>query len=272
MDFPVQRRTILIFLDYVSKFDIVFLYETWADASSDIQLNGFKCHNLFRDFQHKNARRCSGGVALFYKESLHDGITIERNTANSVIWIKLNCEFFKSETDIFIGGAYIWPEDSPAYNVVDIDFFDILENDVNDFSQLGTVYIAGDFNSRVGCKNDYISHDCINIFDDAHYMPDNHLRRVSQDTKCNSFGSRLIDLCKYSGLRIVNGRYHRDYNIGRCTYVTSNGASVIDYLLTHEHSFSGLNEFSFDSINVWSNHAPVYLGILCNYVARETIT
>ena len=129
------------------------------------------------------------------------------------------------------------------------------------------MYVSGDYNSRVGCKNDYIStQDCINIFEDENYIPDNHLRRASQDSKVNTFGNRLIDLCKSLGIRIVNGRLHSDHNIGRYTYVTSIVASVIDYLLTYDYNFSNIVDFKVDCINEWSDHTPIYF---CNNVLPD---
>jgi len=54
----------------------MFLYETWTNLSSNIDLNGFICHNFYRKFQHRNARRSTGGIVLLYKDYLKDGIEI----------------------------------------------------------------------------------------------------------------------------------------------------------------------------------------------------
>jgi hypothetical protein len=44
------------------------------------------------------------------------------------------------------------------------------------------------------------------------YMSDNNLpQRLSEDTNApNSFGRRILQLCKLSGLRICNGRFGTD--------------------------------------------------------------
>ena len=65
-----------LFVDILLKYDICFLFETWTNSSSNISLNGYISHNFYRKFQNKNARRCSGGVALYFKEYLKDGIEI----------------------------------------------------------------------------------------------------------------------------------------------------------------------------------------------------
>ena len=43
-----------------------------------------------------------------------------------------------------------WVEDSPAYNTVNVNLFDVLENDITFYQKLGSVYVSGDLNSRVG--------------------------------------------------------------------------------------------------------------------------
>ena len=53
------------FLKIVNNYDIVFLYETWSNVNSIIDLNGFESFNFYRKFQHRNAKRSSGGVAIF---------------------------------------------------------------------------------------------------------------------------------------------------------------------------------------------------------------
>ena len=65
------------------------------------------------------------------------------------------------------------------------------------------LYIVGDWNSRVGSREDYICND-----DDC--VPHNTLVRASVDKVCNNVGVKLLDLCKSTWFRLVNGRLHRD--------------------------------------------------------------
>ena len=112
------------FVQVLSNCDIIFLYETWAAADSDLNLNEYCSHNFYRKFQHRNARRCSGVVAVYYREDLKDGIEIISNRHDSLIWLKLDRIFFQVEHAIYLYGVYLWPEGSPAYTFLDIDFFD----------------------------------------------------------------------------------------------------------------------------------------------------
>ena len=86
---------------------------------------------IIRKFQHRNAKRASGGTVLYYKDHLSKGISIVKNQSDTLIWVKLDHTFFNFESDIFVCGAYIWGQDSPAYNVVNIDLFETLERTFN---------------------------------------------------------------------------------------------------------------------------------------------
>jgi exonuclease III len=238
------------------------LYETWSKASSDITLNGYKSYNFYRKYQHRNARRSSGGIAIYFKEHLNDGISIIRNHYDTIIWLKLDHDFFNIDEDIYLCAAYIWGDDSPMYNTFNIDLFELLENDVTYFSEFGKVYTTGDYNSRVGNKCDYIIHDYINILhDDLDYCPDQVSARASVDNVCNNHGIKLLDLCKSTCTRIVNGRIGDSC---KHTFYSQNGTSTIDYVLTSERNFAFIVDFKIGNFNEWSDHAPLHLSLCCN--------
>ena len=206
------------------------------------------------------SRQSKGVIALYYKESIKNGIQIVRNHFNSIIWLKLDHSLFKTKLDIYLCGIYLWNEESPAYDVVSID---LLESDITHYDSLGEVYVCGDFNSRTGVKYDFVRCDSKNaMFDNDDYVPDEINVRASLDTKCNRFGSKLLDLCKSTCTRIVNGRIGDDQ--GAFTFMSRNGATVVDYLLSIY--FSNITCFNVGSINVWSDHAPLYFSLSCNNI------
>ena len=49
------------------------------------------------------------------------------------------------------------------------------------------------------------------------------------------FGSELLDFCKQTGVRILNGRAGVDVDIGKCTYVSGAGRSLVDYVIASPH-------------------------------------
>ena len=87
-------------MSIISENDIVFLYESWTSSSSDIDLSGYISHNFYRKFKHRNAKRSSGGIAIYYKDSLKNGIEIVNNHLDTIIWIKLDHNFFNFENDV----------------------------------------------------------------------------------------------------------------------------------------------------------------------------
>ena len=147
--------------------------------------------------------------------------------------------------------------DYPAFYVVTVNLFEILESDIDEFSSVGAVYVAGDLNGRVGIKPDYISFDAnINGLNSADYKPDVPSSRASDDQTLNTQGVQILDLCKSTGLRICNGRYY-NCKSGAFNFVGNNGCSVIDYLLTRVCDFDRLTLFGIMEINAFSDHAPL---------------
>ena len=64
------------------------------------------------------------------------------------------------------------------------------------------------------------------------------MKRNSSDSKINSIGLKLLEICKRNNLFIANGRIGEDRQIGKCTFRET---SVIDYALItfncYIHSF-----------------------------------
>ena len=144
--------------------------------------------------------------------------------------------------------------------------FDIIQQDISYFDNIGEIYLLRYWNSRVGTKNDFIVCDIVN--NDIDYVPDEPLVRASSDTFCNTFGTRLLDICKSTDLRIVNGRLYHDCMIGNYTYISRLGSSVIDYLLTKYCNFSKISSFKVHDFNEWSDHSPLSFNQHCNTVKR----
>ena len=95
-----------------------------------------------------------------------------------------------------------------------------------------------------------------------HALPDDNttdipLKRVSEDRVFNRFGSELLDFCKQTGVRILNGRTGVDGDIGKCTYVSGAGRSLVDYVIASPHIFSLVDTFNVDDPNILSDHCIV---------------
>ena len=86
------------------------------------------------------------------------------------------------------------------------------------------IILSGDFNSRTS--------DCSFCID---YVFDISRPRFAQDKgHTNSNGTAVLDFCKQTSLRILNGRCAEDAGIGKYTFIGSRGCSLVDYVLVSE--------------------------------------
>jgi hypothetical protein len=70
--------------------------------------------------------------------------------------------------------------------------------------------------------------------DDSDYHSDTIMSRNNLDHKhTNNSGKLLVNFCKETRIRILNGRTTGDLN-GRPTCITYNGSSLVDYTLISE--------------------------------------
>ena len=249
------------FTKFLSEHDIICLTETWTSKNSRIELNGYSnpIHS-YRRFKNRRAKRSSGGIIVYIKDDIRQGIKLVKNNVDCLIWIKLEKNFFSIEEDIYIGITYIAPENSPIHDIYSVDIFKTIQDDTSFFLQHGKVFLLGDLNSRTSTKTDFIEHDRP-MRHEYHIEADAPIPRFSLDNGTNRFGDLLLNLCKSSSLRIVNGRLFNDKTVGKMTCYTHNGESVIDYLLTSFSNFSSINDFEIQNFNEYSNHAPLYFGL-----------
>ena len=117
-------------------------------------------------------------------------------------------------SDIFIGYLYARDKNSRIYRSEDIDYFELLEADIAKYQNLGKVFVCGDINARTGCEPDYILFDHyieagLNINIESTDIPP----RKNKDHVIDSYGKRLIELCKTTNLLIANGRLGSDIGI-----------------------------------------------------------
>ena len=132
-----------------------------------------------------------------------------------------------------------------------------IENKTNDNCSF---LICGDFNSRTSVTPDFIEEDGsghMSVLPDE-YISDNQLPRLSEDVgHVNSNGLLLLDFCKQTGVRIMNGRVGSDYGVGRYTFVGSRGSSLVDYALSSQDLFNYVKSFIVQEPNILSDHCMI---------------
>ena len=126
------KKTCADFVSLISKYDIFCLIETWTTKTSQIEIDGYKIlvHSC-RKFVNKRAKRASGRLLIYVKNSIYKGVKLVKNEIDSIIWLKLDKKKFHLVKDIYIGAAYIVPENSAVHAVYDVDLFRQLEEDIS---------------------------------------------------------------------------------------------------------------------------------------------
>ena len=105
------------------------------------------------------------------------------------------------------------------------------------------------------------------------YIPDSSMPRCSEDKgHVNNNGLLLLDLCKQTGLRVMNGRVGKDSGVGKYTFVGSRGRSVVDYMLASQSLFTLVKEFEVHDPNILSDHCIISCSFEFNLEAFSTQT
>lgn len=136
----------------------------------------------------------------------------------------------ENNRDVYLCAVYIQPSNSPYY--VEEDFKE-LQKEISHFQTLGSILLCGDLNARTGREPDFIDME-----GNRHIFGQNPLyqtyittQRQSYDSVVNKIGKQVLQMCKGLGLYIVNGRIRGD-SLGRFTYCSVLGSSVVDYSIT----------------------------------------
>ena len=250
------------------KYDIIFLYETMKLDTFDPQLEGYHYLHCQRKYKHPKARRPSGGIAVFIKLELYSSKTIIIEKVNEhIIWLKIK----RSQEEMYLGGAYIPPQGSMIYmnSNYGLDIFNEIRKDIARFlDRTPNVSICGDLNSRTGCNIDFEENvngknsSIISKLNLCTSQPANtkpywsEKQRQSKDNTVNSYGKELLNLCKSSNIRIMNGLFSEN-ETNTFTCYSSMGQSVVDYLLCSETVFKWLKEFTVAVKLAESDHTPL---------------
>jgi hypothetical protein len=149
-------------LEYVNKFDIVFLNETWISQNDNINLDipGYCSEHLFGNkSKNTNKGRFSGGISIYFKTFLKTHLKIVEKLQCGIVCVKLQKSIFDSDEDLYIGHAYIPPSSSNIFRFEDFDFFETLETLISKYNNIGKIIFTGDLNSRTSDFPDFICFD-----------------------------------------------------------------------------------------------------------------
>lgn len=228
------------FESYIKNFDFICLSETKVNYIAEDEIPGFK--SFFSSKKIKNGRKQklkTPELCILVNEKVNKFIKpIENTTANWILWLMVGENI--ENIEFILGCVYIPCEASPFHN--DYIFNDISE-DILSFQVNFDVplILMGDFNSRTAVKNDFIEFENEITFSAGLVDETNNflkelglLKRYSSDKVLNQNGQSLLELCKSFDLKILNGRFGDDKNVGNFTCYKGNGKSVIDYIIVSD--------------------------------------
>ena len=241
-------------ITFFSKFDIICLTETWGTKSDNFQLPGYISYSKIR------VKRCitgrnSGGVLAFIKSKYSQSVMQLNGKSEDILWLK----FDTSHVILIVCIVYFSPQSSSSYS--NEFLFDLLEDEHAHFLQSFPEYhfiITGDFNARTASEPDYLAYESMHVigtdtdFDQNDIIP----TRQSRDSEVNYYGKCLLEMCKASGLRIVNGRKSPQSSFNTC--INERGSSVVDYVLCNTHTLERISRCVVGD-RVESDHQPLYL-------------
>ena len=216
-------------------------------------MQGFTHFVLNRTEYKLNSKRSSGGIVLYLRDSLikQDSNPLFKPDSDDIIWLKLDNNNSVFSNELYICLCYNVPSGTSRQSMIDSDIFYRLTQHIEEIKHVNEVeskfIVCGDFNARIGYLKDYVPHDIgrhIDALPDD-YIGDTALSRSSSDSSVNDNGTLLIDFCIQTGLRVANGRVGEDATEGKCTYVGSNGSSLIDYVIVSEDLLEIFSELCF---------------------------
>ena len=185
------------------------------------------------------------------------GIQIIRHLSDIIVWLKLGKEYFGLRNDLYIANSYFVPEGSSHLHV---DAFCLTHGRCMCLATNCDVLMCGYYNSSTSTDPDYMI--SLNYGSDGDFnelMPSEvktwpiltsemqrrgKLCRYSQGHgHSNKHGTKLLDLCRATGLLILNGRVGKDKGIGEYTRVDTTGWSVVDYMISNPELIAQIEDF-----------------------------
>ena len=217
---------------------ILLLTETWTtEESPPPDLPGYEVIQIPGSRQ--RVGRASGGLALYVSEQISHLVSACRSrSSKETLWVKVEASIGLSR-DLYIGLCYFPPQYSAGCRSgSSSNPFYPLDSDIEYFSALGHIMLAGDFNARTAelrdCHDDNQLRQHLNIPAIINsQLPD----RQNEDKVVNGYGRHLVDLALTHSLAICNGRTkgdekgsftHRAFHTGASG---EGGSSLVDYYL-----------------------------------------
>ena len=156
-----------------------------------------------------------------------------------------------------MGLVYIPPQTSNTFEDK-FDFeeiFNTIQEEIDLYKQQGFVILLGDWNACVGTLDDQID-----LNDDLQLSKPISVDRVITDTKYNTYGFELVQLCLNTGMLLLNGRWGKESQ-NWTHYNCSGTCTVCDWPLTDARLWENIESFKVGKENFFSDHVELGISI-----------
>ena len=262
----VEKCKYVEFISLVCKHDMFFVQESWLNNEAIPRIVGY---DAFRsDRNNKKVTKGSGGVLIYFKNTLHKFLTKIPSASSDSLWVKLDKHGFDLASDIYICCSYIVPRPSLYFQPHnEVDKMTILCNEISHYKSRGEVILMGDLNSRVAQSQE--NHETFNDEYDqyANVLDTSHTIEVAQrhnmDKSPNQNGNDLMHIINDSHMFILNGRCPGDLS-GKFTYHGPNGSSSIDLCIVSDTMYNRILYFQVLEPQWFTDHCPISVALKTN--------
>ena len=115
--------------------------------------------------KNRQAKRYSGGIIIFVKNSLTKFVTMEQSTDEDIIWLKVNKSLTYSPQDLYVCCTYISPKMFWRNMENNDRKLEHIYNYILNYKFMGNVCLMGDVNCRTGNLLEYTQDENDDILD-----------------------------------------------------------------------------------------------------------
>ena len=168
----------------------------------------------------KESRKGLGGIGIFIRNSLLECFDVEECYANEDYVLGLKLQWKNNiNSHLALYCVYLPPESS-KYGTKNEHILNLLTIELYRQEDADNVIICGDFNARIGEK------------EDCQYI-DGMQPRIPLDKETNTQGNKLLTFINDIRGCIVNGRISPDYDFFTST-APHKGNAVVDYVIVRQ--------------------------------------
>ena len=266
----------------------LLLTETWtlpASGTDAPRSDGFAWFSSSRDFMHQSARRASGGVAVYLKNSIACKfcvwkVSLPRSSLSLRSKEKLSHtggqqHLYIDEDNINV--VFIPPRgDAIEHHSSSLPAYDILQQNIAEVCAAGGMMIVvGDFNARTAFAQDLTHQDDVADLLDSSLLPApppySFPTRQSFDETICPFGRILLEICETSDIVILDGRVPGDEaGLLTCPQKNGPGGIMVDYFLGTSSLITAVSTLIINEEPGLSDHCSLRLGLTLQAQNSET--